>query len=89
MKTKEGLHTDDENSVNRRYYIKTSSLMHEEERKGNNFYRITGLIKRNKRHIFDTKSIDYGTFVTKIGQIQQRGTDKHGSDKYEIEYRIL
>ena len=89
MKTKEGLHTDDENSVNRRYYIKTSSLMHEEERKGNNFYRKTGLIKRNKRHIFDTKSIDYGTFMTKIGQKEQRGTNKHGKDKSEIECRIL
>ena len=44
------------------------------------------LIKRYKRGIF---SIDFGIFVTKIRQIQQRGTDKHGNDKYEIEYRIL
>ena len=73
MKTREGLHWDDENSVNRGYNIKTSSLMHEEERKGNNFDKKTGLIKRNKRHIFDTKSIDYGTFMTKIGPIEQKG----------------
>ena len=44
------------------------------------------LIKRYKRGIF---SIDFGIFVTKIRQIQQRGADEHGSDKYEIEYRIL
>ena len=45
MKTKEGLHWDDENSANRGYNIKTSSLMHEEERKENNFDRNAGLIK--------------------------------------------
>ena len=89
MKTKEDLHWDDENSVNRGYNIKTSSLMHEEERKGNNFYRKTGLIKRNKRHIFDTKSIDIGTFMTKIGPKEQRGTNKHGKGKSEIECKVL
>ena len=45
MKTKEDLYWDDENSVNRGYDIKTSSLMHEEERKENNFDRKAGLIK--------------------------------------------
>ena len=45
MKTKEDLYWEDENSVNRGYDIKTSSLMHEEERKDNNFDRKAGLIK--------------------------------------------
>ena len=45
MKTKEDLYWDDENSVNKGHNIKTSSLMHEEERKENNFDRKAGLIK--------------------------------------------
>ena len=52
MKTKEDLHWDDENSVNRGYDIKTSSLMHKGERKDNNFDRKAGLIKgEDKRDI--------------------------------------
>ena len=52
MKTKEDLYWEDENSVNRGYDIKTSSLMHEEERKDNNFDRKAGLIKREIKGIF-------------------------------------
>ena len=52
MKTKEDLYWEDENSVNRGYDIKTSSFMHEEERKENNFDRKAGLIKgEDKRDI--------------------------------------
>ena len=52
MKTKEDLYWDDENSVNKGHNIKTSSLMHEEERKENNFDRKAGLTKgEDKRDI--------------------------------------
>ena len=79
MKTKEDLHWDDESSVNRGYDIKTSSLMHEEERKKNNFDRKAGLIKGRQKAYFDTKSIDSRTFMTKIGPIEQRETTSMGT----------
>ena len=47
--------------------------MHEGERKRNDFYRKTGLIKGRKGHIFDTKSIDFGTSMTKIGPKETKG----------------
>ena len=63
--------------------------MHEANGKKNEFYRKTGLIKGRKGHIFDTKSIDFGTFMTKIGPKKQRRTNKHGKGKSEIECKVL
>ena len=63
--------------------------MHEADGKKNKFYRKTGLIKKEKGHIFDTKSIDIGTSMTKIGPKEQGGTNKHGKRKSEIECKVL
>ena len=63
--------------------------MHEGERKRNDFYRKTGLMKGRKGAYFDTKSIDFGTFMTKIGPKEQRGTNKHEKEKSEIECKVL
>ena len=63
--------------------------MHEADGRKNEFYRKTGLIKEEKGHIFDTKSIDIGTSMTKIGPKEQGGTNKHGKRKTEIEYKVL
>ena len=63
--------------------------MHEGERKRNDFYRKTGLMKGRKGAYFDTKSIDFGTFMTKIGPRKQTGTNKHGKGESEIECKVL
>ena len=63
--------------------------MHEADGKKSKFYRKTGLIKKEKGHIFDTKSIDIGTSMTKIGPKEQGETNKHGKSRPEIEYKVL
>ena len=63
--------------------------MHEAERKGNDFYRKTGLIKGRKGHIFDTKSIDFGTFMTKIGPKETKGNGQAWERRNEIECEVL
>ena len=63
--------------------------MHKADGRKNELYRKTGLIKDEKGHIFDTKSIDIGTSMTKIGPKKQGETNKHGKKRPEIEYKVL
>ena len=63
--------------------------MHEADGRKNEFYRKTGLINEEKGHLFDTKSIDFGISMTKIGPKGQGETNKHAKGRPEIEYKVL
>ena len=63
--------------------------MHEGERKRNDFYRKTGLMKGRKGAYFDTKSIDFGTFMNKIGPKETKGNEQAWERRNEIECEVL